>query len=65
MSVFVRLGDSFEIITETASDEDFLWLAREDIQACLLYAARMVGREPVEPVLVELVPDSQTNVDHF
>ena len=33
--------------------EDFPWLEREDIQACLLYAARMVGRERMEPVFVE------------
>ena len=33
--------------------EDFTWLQREDIQACLLYAARMVGRERTEPVLVQ------------
>lgn len=31
--------------------EDFPWLEAEDVQACLLYAARMVGREPFEPVL--------------
>jgi len=31
--------------------EDFPWLEAEDIQACLLYAARMVGRERFEPVL--------------
>jgi uncharacterized protein (DUF433 family) len=29
------------------------WLEREDIQACLLYAARVVGRERVDaPVIV-------------
>ena len=33
--------------------EDFPWLEEADIQACLLYAARMVGRERMEPVLVE------------
>ena len=31
--------------------EDFPWMEVEDIQACLLYAARMVGRERFEPVL--------------
>ena len=31
--------------------EDFPWLEPDDIQACLLYAARMVGRERFEPVL--------------
>jgi len=33
--------------------DDFPWLERTDIQACLLYAARVVGRERIEPVLVE------------
>jgi uncharacterized protein (DUF433 family) len=33
--------------------QDFPWLEREDIQACLLYAARMVGRERLEPTLHE------------
>ena len=31
--------------------EDFPWLEREDIQACLLYAKRTVGNERIEPVL--------------
>jgi len=30
---------------------DFSWLEIEDVQACLLYAARIVGRERFEPVL--------------
>jgi len=29
------------------------WLEPEDIQACLIYARRVVGRERVEPLLVE------------
>ena len=41
-------GHTYESILE-----DFPWLEHEDIQACLLYAARMVGRERMEPVLVE------------
>jgi uncharacterized protein (DUF433 family) len=28
------------------------WLQAEDIQACLLYASRIVGHERIEPVLV-------------
>ena len=39
-------GHSFESMVE-----DFPWLQAEDVQACLLYAARLVGRERVEPVL--------------
>jgi hypothetical protein len=30
-----------------------LWLEEEDIQACLLYARRLVGRERVEPFVLE------------
>lgn len=33
--------------------EDFPWLELEDIQACLLYAARLVGGERIEPVLAD------------
>jgi uncharacterized protein (DUF433 family) len=33
--------------------EDFPWLEPEDIQACLIYAARVVGGERTEPVLVD------------
>ena len=29
------------------------WLEREDIQACLVYARRLVGHERVEPFFVE------------
>lgn len=31
--------------------EDFPWLEQEDLQACLLYAKRVVGAERVEPTL--------------
>lgn len=38
--------------------EHFEWLEREDIQACLLYAARVVGNEHFAPLLVTSeVPD--------
>ncbi len=33
--------------------EGYPWLEREDIQACLLYATRVVGNERVEPMFVE------------
>ena len=33
--------------------EDFPWLERADIHACLLYATRLVGNERIEPVLTE------------
>jgi uncharacterized protein (DUF433 family) len=42
-------GDSPETILEGYS-----WLVREDIQACLLYARRVVGHERVEPGLAEV-----------
>lgn len=32
---------------------DFPWLERADIQACLLYASRIVGNERIEPLLTE------------
>ena len=37
-------GDSPETILE-----GYDWLEREDIQACLVFARRMVGHERVEP----------------
>jgi uncharacterized protein (DUF433 family) len=43
----LALGDTAETLLEGYS-----WLEREDIQACQLYAARLVGRERVEPLLV-------------
>jgi uncharacterized protein (DUF433 family) len=41
-------GDTPETILE-----GYPWLEREDIQACLLYARRLVGRERVEPLLLD------------
>ncbi|HVG10670.1 MAG TPA: DUF433 domain-containing protein [Thermoanaerobaculia bacterium] len=40
-------GDSPEVILQGYS-----WLEKEDIQACLVYARRLVGHERVEPLLV-------------
>ena len=40
-------GDTPESIRAAYS-----WLEPEDIQACLLYAKRLVGRERVEPLIV-------------
>jgi uncharacterized protein (DUF433 family) len=37
-------GDTFEILLE-----EYPWLEREDLQACLLYARRAVSGERVEP----------------
>lgn len=39
-------GDSFETILA-----GYPWLEPEDIQACLVYAHRLVGHERVEPLL--------------
>lgn len=41
-------GDSGETILE-----GYPWLEAEDIQACLLYARRLVAHERVEPLLLE------------
>jgi uncharacterized protein (DUF433 family) len=37
-------GDSVETILE-----GYPWLEREDVQACLVYARRVVGHERIEP----------------
>ncbi|WP_293314499.1 DUF433 domain-containing protein [Microcoleus sp. PH2017_08_TRC_O_A] len=42
-------GDTPETILEGYS-----WLEREDIQACLVYAHRLVSHEHIEPLLVEV-----------
>ena len=36
--------------TDTLLEQD-PWLEREDVQACLVYARRVVGHERVEPAL--------------
>ncbi len=41
-------GDTPETILEGYS-----WLEREDIQACLVYAHRLISHERVEPLLIE------------
>jgi uncharacterized protein (DUF433 family) len=41
-------GDTPEIILE-----GYPWLEYEDIQACLIYARRLVGHERVEPFILE------------
>ncbi len=41
-------GDDIETILE-----GYPWLRPEDIQACLIYACRMVGHERIEPFLQE------------
>jgi uncharacterized protein (DUF433 family) len=43
----LAVGDTLETILE-----GYPWLEREDIQACLLYAGRVVGEERVEPLFV-------------
>jgi len=40
-------GDAPETILK-----GYRWLEREDVQACLVYARRMVGHERIEPLLV-------------
>jgi len=41
-------GDTSETILS-----GYPWLEPEDIQACLVYARRLVGHERVEPLLME------------
>ena len=43
-------GDSIETILE-----GYPWLERQDIQACLVYARRLVGHERIEPLILETV----------
>jgi uncharacterized protein (DUF433 family) len=33
--------------------EGYPWLEVEDVQACLVYARRLVGHERIEPLLIE------------
>jgi uncharacterized protein (DUF433 family) len=33
--------------------EGYPWLEPEDIQACLVYARRVIGQERIEPLLIE------------
>jgi uncharacterized protein (DUF433 family) len=44
-------GDSAETILE-----GYPWLEAEDIQACLLYARRLVGHERVAALILEPTP---------
>lgn len=39
-------GDSVEDLLR-----EYPWLEREDVQACLVYARRLVGHERVEPAI--------------
>ena len=41
-------GDTPQVILE-----GYPWLEPEDIQACLIYASRLVSHERIEPLLVE------------
>ena len=41
-------GDNVETILQ-----GYPWLEPEDVQACLVYARRIVGHERVEPLLIE------------
>ena len=43
-------GDTPEIILQ-----GYTWLQPQHIQACLVYARRMVGHERIEPLMVETV----------
>jgi hypothetical protein len=53
--MFVGLVVSVPVTPRRArpSLDGYPWLEREDIQACLAYARRLVGHERVEPFIVE------------
>ena len=36
--------------------EGYPWLEPEDIQACLVYARRLVGHERIEPLIIQSGP---------
>jgi uncharacterized protein (DUF433 family) len=40
-------GDTSEVLLD-----EYPWLEPEDIQACLVYARRLVGHERIEPLLL-------------
>ncbi|MBI4454940.1 MAG: DUF433 domain-containing protein, partial [Acidobacteria bacterium] len=44
----LAVGDTPEGILQ-----GYPWLEREDIQACLVYARRLVGHERIEPLPIE------------
>ncbi len=48
-------GDTPEIILQ-----GYPWLEPDDIRACLVYARRLVGRERVEPLQLELTDEGAT-----
>ena len=39
--------------------QGYSWMEREDIQACLLYAARLTGQERYAPLFVNETPETQ------
>lgn len=41
-------GDTFETLRQ-----NYLWLEHEDIQACLIYARRLVSHERIEILFVD------------
>lgn len=41
-------GDAPELLLQ-----GYPWLEKEDIQACLVYARRMIGHERIEPLKIE------------
>jgi len=43
----LAVGDSSETILE-----GYPWLEPDDIQACLIYARRLVGHERIEPLIL-------------
>ncbi len=54
-----RLAVEYELGMLAAGDrpeillQGYPWLEKEDVQACLVYARRLVGPERIEPVTIE------------
>jgi uncharacterized protein (DUF433 family) len=44
-------GDTVETLLAA-----YPWLELEDIQACLLYARKVIGQERIEPLVIETTP---------
>jgi uncharacterized protein (DUF433 family) len=48
ISGMLAAGDTVETLLAA-----YPWLEREDVQACLIYARRLVSHEQVEPLVLE------------
>ncbi|MBO1437922.1 DUF433 domain-containing protein [Meiothermus sp. CFH 77666] len=56
----IAAGDTPELLLQ-----GYPWLEKEDIQACLVYARRMVGHERIEPLKIESAARSCSSILAF